>query len=502
MSYFMNRRKLRYLTFGVFVLAGIAFLGSEIRAYFNSESEKRSNLLADLAAERKGGATIHWLNTNNPGRPISSQTLSDIGSDYNAAWMVRNRSVEWGNSDLLGDYFTDSAQKKIADLIEFNVAHKQTFQEKNLKHLLDLHLYSEDGQLVSFTDVKQVSFRRAFHQQKLLESRLDTTCYKVVMLLEDGFWRVRQLVSMPVKEPTHEVSSPSTPQLSNIKGVNYYPKHAPWDTFGDAFDTNILKKDFKRVKNMGLNSLRVFIQYEDFGKEQVNPQKIQKLQALLNQAESANLQVILTLFDFYGNYDLKDWNYNLQHLREVVGAVKDHPAIHSWDIKNEPDLDFESRGKQNVLDWLKTMIAELRQIDPNTPITIGWSNAKVAHHLSEQCDYVSFHYYKEPQKFTVAFANLQQKVAKPILLQEYGLSTYSGIWNVFGADYSEQKAYYESMQRQLEKLRCGYIFWTLYDFEEVPENVVGSWPWRKKRQQHFGLWNLADEPKWRLRVFN
>ncbi len=101
------------------------------------------------------------------------------------------------------------------------------------------------------------------------------------------------------------------------------------------------------------------------------------------------------MFDFYGNYELKDWTLTQRHAQTIVTAFKDHRALFGWDIKNEPDLDFESRTQENVLAWLEEMIIRIRSWDPKHPVTIGWSSAEAAQNLGEQVNFVSFHYYQD-----------------------------------------------------------------------------------------------------------
>lgn len=87
-----------------------------------------------------------------------------------------------------------------------------------------------------------------------------------------------------------------------IKGINYYPKNSAWDTFGDLFNKDTIAKDFAIIKEAKLNSIRIFIQYDDFGKADIKEEKLEKLKTLLDLAEAKNLKVIVTLFDFYSDY--------------------------------------------------------------------------------------------------------------------------------------------------------------------------------------------------------
>ena len=90
--------------------------------------------------------------------------------------------------------------------------------------------------------------------------------------------------------------------------------------------------------------------------------KLDKLKLVLDTALKQNIKVVITLFDFYGNYDVLDWTLNQRHAERIVETFKDHEAILAWDIKNEPNLDFESRGKENVIAWLDFMLILIKEI--------------------------------------------------------------------------------------------------------------------------------------------
>ena len=248
---------------------------------------------------------------------------------------------------------------------------------------------------------------------------------------------------------------------------------------------------------MGLNTIRIFIQYEDFGNSRVNYKKINLLKKILDAAHDHNLDAVITLFDFYGDYDVSNWTLTHRHAQAIVNAVKDHPALLAWDIKNEPDLDFDSRGKLRVLSWLAQMIENIKKWDRNHPVTIGWSSPEAGADLASKVDFISYHYYRDIDKYKEAH-NTLKKIAptKPKVLQEYGMSSYKGLWNLYtGANEEGQLAYYKEMQKTLKKENIPYMFWTLYDFEKVPSSVAGSLPWKTRKQHFFGCLDSLGNKK-------
>ena len=47
-------------------------------------------------------------------------------------------------------------------------------------------------------------------------------------------------------------------------------------------------------------------------------------------------------------------------------------------------------------------------------------------------DLLSFHYYGKPEALSGELKNLRKKVQKPLILEEFGLSSYKGFWDPFG----------------------------------------------------------------------
>ncbi|MFV8282736.1 glycosyl hydrolase, partial [Christiangramia marina] len=138
---------------------------------------------------------------------------------------------------------------------------------------------------------------------------------------------------------------------------------------------------------------------------------------------------------------------------------------------------------------------QVKKIDHKHPITIGWSKAKAAENLKETVDLVSYHFYEPMENFKNSHQKLTEKVSKPIVVQEFGLSSYNGLWNPFGADVTEQAKYHKYMQQQFSKSNINFVSWTLYDFPEIPSEVAGSLPWRKKKQTAFGFIDFEGNEK-------
>jgi len=490
-----------FLAINAAILYGI----SAVLSYLNTGADKSSILHLQAKTNEAYLPKITWESLQNRGRPMEKQTLQEIEKDYVSAWYVRSLAYKSNITFGIADYYTDSARVKLYRTIGLNKKTKTTVNSTTLEHHPTLDFYSLDGTLVVFTDRNVLSYEETLIDDEVVFSKKDTTSYKVIMLLEDGFWRIRHLVAIDdQKEPiksNHKILVKE--DIENIKGLNYYPKENPWNMYGVVFNDSVIAQDFKIIKNMGLNTARIFVPYQGFGKAKIHPEKIEKLRKTLDAAEENNIKIVVTLFDFYGDYDIIDWTLTHRHAETIVGTFKDHKAILAWDVKNEPDLDFESRGKEKVLAWLEQMVSTIKIWDTNHPVTIGWSSPEAAVNLGAEVDFVSFHYYKKVLDFKKSYLALKNAVPnKPLVLQEYGLSSYSGIWNAFTGSQKKQAKYYQKMQAVLHEEKTPYLFWTLYDFEKIPTSVVGKLPWRKKPQEYYGCIDKDGKEKASMKVLS
>ncbi|WP_103866909.1 cellulase family glycosylhydrolase [Aquimarina sp. I32.4] len=478
----------------ILVLFGI----SQALSYLNTGADRTSMLHVAVQKERVYFPKIEWVDTINPGRPMEKQTLLEIEQDYLNAWYIRNAAYQTNKIEGVEDYYTQSARININTAVRHNKKEKIAIHSTTTAHNIDLDFYSADGQLVVLTDNDVKEYQRVYQGDKmLLETKLQSD-YQVMLLLEDGFWRIRHMVKEKNSLQEEVTKTNGLAQVIDdkiyidgegyqIKGINYYPQKTPWDMFGDDFNIDIIAQDFDIITTAGLNTIRIFVPYEFFGKAKVDSQKLQKLEQVLDMAAVKNLKVVVTLFDFYGDYSVLDWTLTHRHAEQIVKPFANHKAILAWDIKNEPNLDFNTRKKENVLAWLKEMIYQVKQFDTNHLVTIGWSDVESASLLKDEVDIVSYHYYQDITTFTDAYTLLSSTIDKPLVLQEFGLSSSKGLWSPFGPSEKEQAAYYKNFQQLIKQENIHYLSWTLYDFEKVPSSVVGKLPWRKHKQKHFGF---------------
>lgn len=476
---------------------------ANLLAYFQRGAEPASalNIVPNVPPDLH--VALSWdADAADTGRPIEAATRSQVEAAYARAWLQWNLSYLKGEPHGLATYFTGPALAEIGAAVRRARADGLRVEQADTAHRLRLHFYSADGTVVAFTDhdapVAQVVRDDSGAILSAGETRAD---YDVVMLLEDGHWHIRHWVRRPAT-PAPPAPAPPCPGCVTadgdglalggapfaVAGINYYPQATPWDAFWAQYSPAVIDRDLSRAKGLGLNSIRIFVPYEQFGGPRVEPAMLERLGDLLDRAEAQDLKVIVTLFDFRADYSLLHWAAADRHLEAILGPFAAHPAILAWDLKNEPDLDDRRAGALAVDAWLAHTLALARRLDPNHLLTIGWSSPEAARRLAEQVDVVQFHYYAPAAELPDAYAALRAAAPeKPLLLGEFGLPTWNSVFP-HGHTEAEQAAYYADLLARLREVdAAGAMAWTLYDFAQVPAAVAGPWPWQTGPQAHMGV---------------
>ncbi|MFT5886352.1 MAG: hypothetical protein ACI9IP_002816 [Arcticibacterium sp.] len=510
----MNKDKLFFriiLYFGIMVILGFVVGGiGKVLVFFNSGGNKADMLKTAEYLPDGLSPKINWLpDVNSKGRIMEDFNRSLITAEYIRALNQRNRSLLTYSTEGLKEYFTLNSRPNVFSQIN-NVENRSIDLEKvELNHNLKLHFYSADGQLVSFTDFDVKSkMKIEYPDSDQVYFVNDTSAYLVLMQLDDGYWRIknRQNISSDFLDEliTENVDSLEIIKIKNSflkevkasKGINYYPQDYPFKDFWIKYDSIIIERDMALIKSLDFNTVRVFVNFEQFGKGDVVPEMLERLNHFLNSANQNGLKVLVTLFDFNGNYHLFNYQNTERQMEVIMTRFKFHPGLLAYDLKNEPDLDFIYQDREDVQEWLEHMLEKAHEYDPFHPITLGWSSIDKAHLYADKVDFVSFHYYRTPGDLKKAILSLKNIIGdKPLVLGEFGLSSYQSRLFPINVNQGDQAVYYKDVLQVLKEYGMPHYVWTLYDFTEVSGDVAGNRPWQKEAQKHFGIFDKDGDPK-------
>ncbi len=412
-------------------------------------------------------------------RPFSEVDAILIGRALREAWQLLAIAQETGAEALLSDRFTGVAKERA--LLSISDAQQFGGRMVVLSQTATPVFFHKDGSLFQ-TRIEMDVVRYLSDDGTALKTLHVTRDSGVATLSkESNGWRVlswERRSSVPL-ESTHVAFS------GRLVGLNYYPSQTPWRDFWPGFNASSIAKDLELIQRLNANSVRIFLSRDDFLGD-ASEGALTNLGTLLELAQEKKLTVVPTLFDLKQDFSLGTWADDALYLERVLPVLEASPAVGFIDVKNEPDLDFETHGPAKVKAWLQSMIALTRGMAPNKPLTIGWSNAESAETLINDLDVITYHDYADISGAQDRLAQLRQRAGgKPVYVTEIGESSFTLAAGFPGSEAAQADRLAERMEAL--KAADGVMVWTLFDFPKVDPTVIGSSPWVKRLQSSFGV---------------
>jgi hypothetical protein len=287
-------------------------------------------------------------------------------------------------------------------------------------------------------------------------------------------------------------------QPFKVKGLNYYPRHAPWARFFDEAEPAKMAQELDLIQQAGFNTIRVFLWYKPLftcRPEDAIPNEttFALVDTLVQLARERNLKLIMTLNDLpdlmfrplYTDFA----HYDAQTVY-LVRRYRNEPAILAWDMRNASDADYTGDeapfSQAEVLQWLEHVTGLIREHDPYHLLTASWDGDPTV--TEPYIDIVSFQHWAEADTLQARLQDYKAKNTKPLLLEAAGFHS----WAEAPDDPQDE-------QKQAEKLvqvthlveaedTAGWVLWTAFDFVPSP-----GWP--PTSDHFFGLWRVDLTPK-------
>jgi len=272
----------------------------------------------------------------------------------------------------------------------------------------------------------------------------------------------------PSDDKTHFVLDGSNERVV-MWGFNYdhdEPGRLLEDYWADEWATVV--EDFREMKELGANVVRVHLQTGRFMKGPKEPDEanLARLGELVKLAEETGLYLDLTGLGCYHKQDVPEWYDDLEESarwdvqaefwKAVAKVCKDSPAIFCYDLMNEPvlaggegeknwlageplggkyfvqriTLDAKGRSSHEIAKaWIERLTSAIRSVDDRHMITVGvipWAQvfkgAKPLFHDPEvgaSLDFVSVHFYPKKDQLDETLEALKvYEVGKPLVIEE------------------------------------------------------------------------------------
>lgn len=314
-----------------------------------------------------------------------------------------------------------------------------------------------------------------------------------------------------------------------IRGVNYFhtigaDPSCPRLHFGAdptcPWDINAIANDMDRLRNLGVNTVRIFLNYYVFGGARAEQPDynlqiaLAHLDEFIAVANQRGIYVLPVLLEKYPQDRMTLDHYPTAfalHIYPVLQHLAGHPGILALDLFNEPDLaapvephcwDWDNGAHPRCLDlanerirFLDRLAGDARIHDPGRPLTIGLGFAKshyrpqaAQQHLAYLVDIYTFHYYDRdlfdcgcyayhwyygqgfPSDLQRATDELILVVGpKPVIVTELGFITGEGSSRPSLDDLHRDLR--TSQQILRDAGAAGMILWP---FQDPPEALIGT----------------------------
>jgi endo-1,4-beta-mannosidase len=262
-------------------------------------------------------------------------------------------------------------------------------------------------------------------------------------------------------------------------GVNYWPARTAMGWWAD-FDRAEVATDFARIAGGGLDSVRLFLTWEDFQPtpHQVDREMLDRLITVADLAAKTGLAIVPTLFTGHmsgvnwvpgwalgglarddrfrvvsggkvSGAGLRNWYADKEIARaqallagEAAAALAGHEALWAWDLGNESSNCVLPPSRSSARRWLEQITTAIRAADQTALVTVGLHMEDLEEdrrlgppEASEACDLLSMHGY--PIYATWADGPTDEHLlpflaqitrwlgnGREVLFSEFGLPTY------------------------------------------------------------------------------
>jgi hypothetical protein len=274
---------------------------------------------------------------------------------------------------------------------------------------------------------------------------------------------------------------------------------------------NTVEQDFKEMKELGANVVRIHLQFAKFmdGPDAPNQANLARLEKLARLAEELGLYLDITGLGSYRIADVPKWYTELQEPEHwaaqarfweaIAATCAQRPGVFAYNLMNEPlvsgeklppgswvhphalegfhylhyiNLDPAGRERSEIArQWIRRMVQVIRKHDRRHLVTVGlfpvdmhWPKPEEAtgfspSKIAPELDFLSVHFYPGKGEIDLAINTLRRyRTEKPLVIEE----TY-----VLNCSFPE-------LQSFLERSRGIAQGWLGFYWGQTPADLAGS----------------------------
>lgn len=220
-----------------------------------------------------------------------------------------------------------------------------------------------------------------------------------------------------------------TGDYSDVRGVCHNPRK------GMSREETERRLDY--AVRLNLNSVRFWMEQEEWEKDPAAYEEM--IVEFVRSCGKKGISVMPILWNgnfitAYEEATEAEWEGKRRYAQRMIELLKDEPAMLMWDVYNEPlcndylrlasGEEYEARKAKLVKD-LRKHCELVRELDPDTPITVGHEQAAHLDTTADLIDVISFHDYLPTRKrmeeaYLAAIAVAKAEGGKPVLNTETG----------------------------------------------------------------------------------
>jgi len=301
-------------------------------------------------------------------------------------------------------------------------------------------------------------------------------------------------------------------------GANFWSRAGgPLMWRADRFDEGVIRGELEVLARHGLNVTRSFFYWPDFmpAEDTLDEGCIARYGRFLDLSAEVGIATIPTFI--VGHMSGENWDPPWRRgrdiyvdgtmlaqqaffVRELAARFADHPAVVGWLISNEIPLYGGVTSPEGGRAWADLMIQAVRAAGAKQPVSLGdgawgievsgYDNGFRVRDMAKRVDFVGPHVYPfgddfARQELTAAFTCELAHFGKPVVLEEFGVTTD------FTSDAHAGDYYRHVLHGTLLAGASGWVAWNNTDFDLVEQD-----PYRHHAfELHFGVTRTDGTPK-------